>query len=605
MWYRFGSLDETPGKTGLAHALEHMMFRGSEHISAGGLDDITARLGAQMNGETDYDYTQFYFDMPADKLDVALSIEADRMQHAALRQSDWAIERNAVLNELDDDASSPFFDLLSRVRAAAYPGQPNGRMPLGHRERRRTRDRCRHCPLLSRMVCAEQRDAGRRGRRRAQRRFSQRRSDYFGAIPSRADSAASLQRIRVPASGAVVEADFPFPFEILDLAYAVPGDTEPGEPAISTLATLIENSARRSIKRSSTRNIALTVEAESDTQLQGGLLDVFIVLNPGHTAEEAQAAFQATMQNVLANGFDPNLVERQSAMTIAERLFSADSIRRHRRSRRLHVRHRRRAHQRRGRAPRRTDAAVAPRCRTPLLAPADRRRTLAPERVAPARRLEEERTRRSATISPSAFRMARSSSPPRFAPNVRTPTVAHSTLSPTTFTLPNGLRVIVQEKTDRPTVTILGHIASSPAFEPPGEEGMSRLASDLADYGSMNASVRHAASSNRRHGCRDRVRPGFFGERPRSRFRSDRRDRCRWRGEPYVSGAVVLARSRPDRQQLDGRRRASPARRSIASTTSICLRRTIPHCAGLMPTRSYRSRVRICSPTSDATGGRI
>jgi zinc protease len=133
LWYGFGSLQETPGKTGLAHALEHMMFRGTPAISSGGLDNITARLGAQMNGETNYDYTQFYFEMPADKLDVALAIDADRMQHAALRAADWAVERNAVLNEIDGDASSPFFNLLALVRAAAFPDQPAGRTPLGVR----------------------------------------------------------------------------------------------------------------------------------------------------------------------------------------------------------------------------------------------------------------------------------------------------------------------------------------------------------------------------------------------------------------------------------------------------------------------------------------
>src|SRR5579864_6384385 len=76
VWYRFGSLYETPGKTGLAHALEHMMFRGTPEISAGGMDDIVARLGAQMNGTTDYDYTDFLFDMPADRAAIALQIEA-------------------------------------------------------------------------------------------------------------------------------------------------------------------------------------------------------------------------------------------------------------------------------------------------------------------------------------------------------------------------------------------------------------------------------------------------------------------------------------------------------------------------------------------------
>ncbi len=67
---------------------------------------------------------------------------------------------------------------------------------------------------------------------------------------------------------------------------------------------------------------------------------------------------------------------------------------------------------------------------------------------------------------------------------VRTPTTAHSPLAPVEFTLPNGLHVIVQTKTDRPTFVLQGKIAWSPAFEPPGKEGIARLAGAVADYGS-------------------------------------------------------------------------------------------------------------------------
>ena len=67
---------------------------------------------------------------------------------------------------------------------------------------------------------------------------------------------------------------------------------------------------------------------------------------------------------------------------------------------------------------------------------------------------------------------------------MRTPTTARSVLSPVEFTLSNGLRVIVQTKSDRPTFVLRGDIASSPAFEPPGKEGIARLASSVADYGS-------------------------------------------------------------------------------------------------------------------------
>src|SRR6202048_3723431 len=60
LWYRFGALDETPGKPGLAHALEHMMFRGTRALSSAGLDDMTARLGAEVNAQTENELTQFY-----------------------------------------------------------------------------------------------------------------------------------------------------------------------------------------------------------------------------------------------------------------------------------------------------------------------------------------------------------------------------------------------------------------------------------------------------------------------------------------------------------------------------------------------------------------
>ena len=66
-WYRFGALDETPGKTGLAHALEHMMFRGTPTLSAAGLDDMGARLGADVNAQTENEDTHFFFVVPADR----------------------------------------------------------------------------------------------------------------------------------------------------------------------------------------------------------------------------------------------------------------------------------------------------------------------------------------------------------------------------------------------------------------------------------------------------------------------------------------------------------------------------------------------------------
>ncbi len=481
MWYRFGSLDETPGKTGLAHALEHMMFRGTNSISSGGLDDIVARLGAQMNGQTDYDYTQFVFDMPADRVAVALQIEADRMQHAALAPEEWAIERRAVLNELDGDDSSPFYNLLSRVRAAAYPGSPAGRTPAGLRAdvAKASIADIRHyykqwfAPGNAALVVAG--DVNHNTIFALARR-------YFGAIPARKVPSQVSVHPRAT-QGRAVEAEFPFPFEVVDLAYAVPGDTEPGEPAISTLSALIPNQRGPFYQALVESNIALQLYANADTQLRGGLLHVFVIMNGGHSGTEAQQVFQSVMDGILKNGFNPVLVAAAKRATIADRAFGADSIGGY------------------GDLAGYTYGIVGERdrdedMRLAALTPADLLKAaktyLAKPTVVghltPNEKPAARSSQKTDAINSDNF-SGRAPSGPIVEPEaIRTqlqqPSTARSKLAPTRFTLPNGLMVIVQEKRDRPTVYIRGEIDSSPAFAPPGQEGIARLASIVAPFGS-------------------------------------------------------------------------------------------------------------------------
>ena len=481
VWYRFGSLFEPSGDFGLAHALEHMMFRGTTDLSSGGLDDVVARLGAQMNATTSYDYTHFYFVVPADKVNVALGIEADRMAHLALAPSQWKIEQQAVLNELDGDESSPILNLLSRVRAAAYPGLPLGRTPIGLRSdvAKATTVQLRslyttwYRPGNATLVVA--------GDVTHSSVFAMAQK-YFGAVPP------GVLPIHptidtTPKIGTTVEAEFPSPFEILDLAYAVPGDSQSGEPAISTIATLINNQNAPFYQALVASNVALAVQANADTQVQGGLLHVFIVLNPGHTADVAQTIFEAQMKSIITNGIPPEMAHDAKRMTIAQRLYSADSIEG------LEY------------LAGYTYGIVGEKIsdedrRLAALTPADlqeaAKKWLSRPTVIGHLRPNETPPKNSSTKSSANASDSFGGREPKglimepawLKRAAMKPTTARSVLDPVRFTLPNGLHVLFQRKTDRPTFTLVGTISSLSAFEPPGQKGVASLANDVANYGS-------------------------------------------------------------------------------------------------------------------------
>ncbi|MBV8727435.1 MAG: insulinase family protein, partial [Candidatus Eremiobacteraeota bacterium] len=103
MNYKVGGDDQPID--GLAHATEHMMFRGSKTISESQLSDISAITGGNNDADTQSEVTQFFFSMPSQYLDIALRLEASRARGLTLSQKAWDIERGAILNEVTQDNS--------------------------------------------------------------------------------------------------------------------------------------------------------------------------------------------------------------------------------------------------------------------------------------------------------------------------------------------------------------------------------------------------------------------------------------------------------------------------------------------------------------------
>lgn len=99
LWYRVGSADEPPGKSGIAHFFEHLMFRGTETIASGDFSKIVARLGGQDNAFTSYDFTAYFQRIHRDKLPEMMRMEAERMTKLIINPDIVAVERDVILEE--------------------------------------------------------------------------------------------------------------------------------------------------------------------------------------------------------------------------------------------------------------------------------------------------------------------------------------------------------------------------------------------------------------------------------------------------------------------------------------------------------------------------
>ncbi len=123
-WYRVGSREEQKGKTGLAHFLEHLMFKGTETLRKGDIDLVTLRNGGQNNADTTVDRTRYYFTLASDRWESALEIEADRMRGSAFDEHEFRAERGPVIEELRRDRDDPWWTLHETLEATAFQVHP-------------------------------------------------------------------------------------------------------------------------------------------------------------------------------------------------------------------------------------------------------------------------------------------------------------------------------------------------------------------------------------------------------------------------------------------------------------------------------------------------
>jgi zinc protease len=134
IFYRVGSRNEQPGLTGISHWVEHMLFKGTERYPQGEFDKAVARAGGSFNGMTSKDYTTYFETFPAERIELALDVESDRMGNAIFDVEGTESERTVIISEREGSENSYRWLLNQEVNAAAYQAHSYHHPVIGWKE---------------------------------------------------------------------------------------------------------------------------------------------------------------------------------------------------------------------------------------------------------------------------------------------------------------------------------------------------------------------------------------------------------------------------------------------------------------------------------------
>ncbi|MBN1658485.1 MAG: insulinase family protein [Anaerolineae bacterium] len=338
VWYRVGSRNEVPGITGIAHWTEHMLFKGSEAFPKGEIDKQIARNGGMMNGLTWLDFTTFFETLPADRADLALRIESDRMARALFDPQEVGLERTVIISERQGAENRPTFLLGEEVTAAAFRVHPYHHETIGDMSDLLTIDHadlCRHYqtyygPHNAIAVAAGDFESGAMLRRI---------EDLFGPLPARAVP-PPVTRVEPPQRGERrVTLEGPGTTAYLHVAYHAPAASDADFFPMTVLTSVLSGASSMNLFSSgvpnrSSRLYRVLVESGLAAGLAGSLpptLDPYLysivaTVRSGRTLDEVEAALDAQIERVLREPLSTAEVETAVRQAQAQFAYSSESV---------------------------------------------------------------------------------------------------------------------------------------------------------------------------------------------------------------------------------------------------------------------------------------
>jgi zinc protease len=333
IWYKVGSADETPGKSGLAHFLEHLMFKGTAKHPAGEFSDTVLKVGGNENAFTSSDYTGYYQRVPREQLAKMMEFEADRMTGLVLKDENVLPERDVVLEEYNMRvANNPEARLNEQIMAALYLNHPYGRPVIGwhqeieklNREDALAFYKRFYAPNNATLVIAGDVEAA------DVRALAER---TFGAVAPQPLIPAKRLRPQEPppvAPRTVTLADARVEQPSMHRYYLVPSATTAPEesPALDVLAQLMGGGSNSYLYRALVVDKPLAVDAGASyqgTSLDDTQFAISAAPKSGVEFADIEKAIDAVIAEVAQNPVPDADLERVKTQFIAEAIYAQDS----------------------------------------------------------------------------------------------------------------------------------------------------------------------------------------------------------------------------------------------------------------------------------------
>ena len=334
VWYRAGSADEPPSESGVAHFLEHLMFKATDTMEAGELSATVAANGGEDNAFTSYDYTAYFQRVAADRLELMMKMEADRMVNLKLAESDIATERDVILEERNQRTdSNPRALFGEQMSAAQYLNSRYGVPVIGWRHEMESLDRADaldfygtyYAPNNAILVVSGdvQPDDVR-----------QLAEKYYGVLPANPDLPERIRAQEPPQTSArrLTFEDARVAQEYVSRSYLAP-ERDPGDQARAAALTLLAEilgggtTSFLAEKLQFDQPIAVWSGAYySGTSLDDTTFDVVVVPTAGVSLDEAEKAMDQALADFMAKGVDAEQLDRIKMQLRASQIYERDNV---------------------------------------------------------------------------------------------------------------------------------------------------------------------------------------------------------------------------------------------------------------------------------------